>query len=102
MRKIENLKAPVLNAEAVQHSSTTCIDYLGDQSRRNNLRFDGVPEDTSENWEQTAKNVQDLVKTNLGIFDSIDKERAHRVGKPNHQKLRTTVTKFLNYNEIPI
>ena len=75
-REIENLKAPVLNAEAVQHSTITCIDYLEDQSRRNNLRFDGVPEDTSENWEQMAKKVQDLVKINLGIQDSIVIERA--------------------------
>ena len=98
-REIENLKDPVLNAEAFQHSTTTRIDYLEDQSRRNNLRFDGVPEDTSENWEQTAKKVQDLVRINLGIQDTIVIERAHRVGKPNHQKPRTIVAKFLSYND---
>ena len=42
--------------------------------------------------------MQDLLKINLGIHDSIDIVRAHRVGKPNHLKPRTIVAKFLSYN----
>ena len=84
--------------------------------RRNNLKFHGVPEDTSENWEQTAKKVQDLVEIRLGIHDGIDKNvhmivliilsmllnviaLIKNVGKLNHQKHQTMVTKFLNYNK---
>lgn len=30
----------------------TRVDYLDDQSRRNNLRFVGVPEEPNDNWVQ--------------------------------------------------
>ena len=75
------------------------IDYLEDQSRRNNLRFEGLPEDNPENWEQTAFKVQNLIKDKLGITENLQIERAHRVGKLGSQKPRSVVAKFLNFKD---
>ena len=95
----QNLKPIVVNSEATQKSTAARIDYLEDQSRRNNLRFDGLHEDNGENWEQSTKKVQDLLSQKLGFENSISIERAHRVGKINPQKPRTIVAKFLNFND---
>ena len=58
------------------------VDYLENQSRRNNIKVLGVPEDTSErSWDDTEKKVKSLIKTTLKISEEVDIERAHRVGK---------------------
>ena len=75
------------------------MDYLEDQSRRNNLRFEGIVEETGENWEQTAKKVEVIVREKLGITDTIQIERAHRVGKHNSERPRLVVAKFLRFND---
>ena len=31
------------------------IDYIENQSRRNNVRIDGVPEEANETWEKTEE-----------------------------------------------
>ena len=91
--EIEELK--LSNSSAI----SSRMDYLEDQSRRNNLRFDGLPEESEENWEQTSKKVQDLVKNKLGINQSVTIERAHRVGKRVSSKPRTIVAKFLRFGD---
>eukprot|EP00794_Sanderia_malayensis_P012576 gene12576-13865_t len=58
-------------------------EYLENQSRRNNLKLIGGPEDSSENsWDETENTVKALIKSELGIDEEITIERAHRVGKP--------------------
>ena len=60
-------------------------EYMENQSRRNNLKLIGVPEDPSEQtWDDTEKTVKALIKSELGINEDILIERAHRIGKPNH------------------
>lgn len=60
-------------------------DYLENQSRRNNLRIDGVLEDTHETWEATESKVKTTLITSLGFSQeeatNIKVERAHRTGK---------------------
>ena len=79
--KLENLESKVFylennsNLEPVQNR----LDYLEDQSRRNNLRFDGIPERTGENWEQSTAEIQKVV-SKLGITREVTIDRAHRVG----------------------
>ena len=99
VEETESIKPILSSSEATQQSTLTRVDYLEDQSRRNNLRFDGLREDNGENWEQTTKKVKDLVKEKLGFETEISIERAHRVGKPNSQKPRTIVAKFLHFND---
>ena len=99
VQEIENLKPVLTNSEAIQQTTLSRVDYLEDQSRRNNLRFDGVQEDSGENWEQTTKKVQDLVREKIGIETPVVIERAHRVGQPNSPRPRTIVAKFLHFND---
>ena len=61
-------------------------DYLENQSRRNNLLFQGIPESPSETWEVTEAKVKSELISSLGFspteVSSIVIERAHRVGRP--------------------
>lgn len=43
------------------------LDYLNDQSRRNNLRIVGIPEETGENWEKCQGKVTKMIKEKLNI-----------------------------------
>ena len=55
------------------------VTYQEDNSRRNNLRISGIPEQPGENWEQTADKVKTFLAENMDIRD-VSLERAHRVG----------------------
>ena len=76
--EIDTVKAAIVDIELK-------ADYLENQSRRNNLRIDGVLEDSGETWEGTELKVKDLFVTSLGFSPSeatnIKVERAHRTGK---------------------
>eukprot|EP00112_Aurelia_sp_Birch-Aquarium-sp1_P003221 Seg1359.13 transcript_id=Seg1359.13/GoldUCD/mRNA.D3Y31 product="hypothetical protein" protein_id=Seg1359.13/GoldUCD/D3Y31 len=62
-------------------------EYLENQSRRNNVKISGVPESETEiNWDETEKLVKSLIKTELGIEEEFEIERAHRAGR--HEKPR--------------
>ena len=78
---------------------------LEDRHRRNNLRFDRVPENVNESWENTCEKVQSIIKNYLRINKPIIIERAHRVSSQNDNQRekkkarRTIVCKFLNYQD---
>ena len=55
------------------------IEYLENQSRRNNIRVSGIPESTSESWANAEAKVKEAIKEKLGM--DVDIERAHRVEK---------------------
>ena len=58
------------------------IEYLENQSRRNNVKILGIPEDDDEkSWDDTESKVKEAIKNKLGIEDEIKIERAHRIGK---------------------
>lgn len=75
------------------------IDYIENQSRRNNVHFSGIPEDPKETWNQTENKVNAILEKQMGIASSFAIERAHRVGplKPSAQKPRGVVVKFASY-----
>ena len=56
-------------------------------------------EESDESWEQTARKIQLLATEKLGINENIQIERAYRVERPNPQRPRTIVAKFLRYND---
>jgi len=72
-------------------------DYLDDQSRRNNLRFSGVPADANETWEHTQIKIQRILRDKFNITAEI--ERAHRVGKREKNEPRDIVAKFLRFQQ---
>lgn len=61
------------------------IEYLQNQSGRNNIKIVGVPEDkaTERTWDDTEKVVKDLLKEKLNLNEEMEIERCHRVGNPN-------------------
>ena len=56
------------------------MEYLENQSRRNNVRVDGIPEDDNETWEKIEAKVRQVLKDELHLASAPDVERAHRVG----------------------
>ena len=78
------------------------IDYQKKQSRRCNLRFDGVSEVDSVTWEQTEKNVRRAMTTALELPEAqvhaLNIERPHRTGRPG-TRARTIVVKFNSYKD---
>ncbi|XP_012559736.1 uncharacterized protein LOC105845979 [Hydra vulgaris] len=73
---------------------------IEDRNRRNNLRIDGIVENSEEkDWEITKKRVKQLFKDNLGIEKDIIIKRAHRVGATNDKRERTIVLKLRDYED---
>ena len=56
-------------------SQSLSLEDMDNQSRRNNIRVNGILESSRETWEEAEEKVKDAVKTKLGI--DIDIERAH-------------------------
>ena len=95
--KLNNLEAPVIETQTAQEGYIDRLDYIEDQSRINNLRFDGVQEDRAENWEVSTSKVTKIIKEKLGIEDEIAIDRAYRVGKVIENKPRTILVKLKNF-----
>ncbi|XP_065642227.1 uncharacterized protein LOC136073885 [Hydra vulgaris] len=73
---------------------------LENQSRRNNLRLDGIFEKPNENWNECENAVKEMFKKQLKISNEIIIERAHRIGQPKEDKKpRTIVLKLLNFQD---
>ena len=59
------------------------LRILGELSRRDILRFDGIEEWEQESWADTEQKLKDTLSKILGI-QNIKIERAHRVGDKNN------------------
>ena len=84
--QIKNLSNKIEHVEGVTIDSfedmADHVDYLENQSRRNNIKLLGVPEDSNEkSWDDTEDKVKSLIKMHLKVSDEVDIERAHGVGK---------------------
>ena len=60
------------------------LEYLENQSRRNNIRVSGIPESPDETWEVAEAKVKQAIQEQLGI--DVDIERAHRVERRNRDR----------------
>ncbi|KAI8490236.1 hypothetical protein Bbelb_319740 [Branchiostoma belcheri] len=76
-------------------------DYLENQSRRNNLTFDGIKDERGETWEQSEHKVKEVLRRKLHLnADDIEIERAYRNGKSQlADRPRPIVVKFLRYKD---
>ena len=78
-----------------------------DCSRRNNVRFDGIPETENETWEETETKLRKFLYDELDITEELYIERAHRVARNQSSKeasndfakQRTIIAKLLDYKE---
>ena len=83
---LKPVKAKLNEAEGSLVQVQGNLEYLENQSRRNNIRVSGIPEAAGETWEDAENKVKDPVKSTLGL--EIEIERAHRVErrkKPGRQ-----------------
>ena len=61
------------------------MEYLENQSRRNNVRVNGIPEEDNETWEETEAKVKQVLKDELNLDSAPDIERLHRMGKSSRR-----------------
>ena len=82
--EVEDLKTQMSKNQPLNTTDVACmkeqlrrvednIDYIENQSRRNNVRIDGVPEEANETWEKTEEMVKQQMTKNL--FDSPNRGR---------------------------
>ena len=97
------LKDEFNQIETTVHDLDDKADYLENQSRRNNLRVDGIPEAPTETWEVTEAALRCSIIQDLGVplaqVEAIKIERAHRTGRRIANKPRPIVVKFLSYKD---
>lgn len=74
------------------------LSDLEDRVRRDNLLFFNVPDNPSETWADSEKEVKKIVldQMSINLVDS-DIARAHRVGTLHRDKARPIIVKFANY-----
>ena len=83
------------------------VEYLENQSRRNNIRVSGIPESPGETWNHSENEVKEAIKSSLGL--EIEIEWAHRVDKrkkvggkqsmEEKEKPRTIVCKLKDWKQ---
>ena len=62
------------------HKYEEKLQYLENQSRRNNVRIDGIPEEDNETWLNTETKAKELLQEKLHFSFEPVIERAHRTG----------------------
>ena len=77
------------------------LDDLENRSRRNNLRFEGIPESPNETWQESESKIKHQISSHMPeVGTDFVIERAHRVGRPrSDSKPRKIVARFLNYKD---
>ena len=102
-KKIEKLQEQInelwnyqVDPERLELTERKIVD-LEDQSRRNNLRIDGISEKENETWDECEQEVQSLIKDKLGVVENIVIERANRIKKKG-----TVIIRKTQNNSLPI
>ena len=96
----ENLDKNIKSDVSMLKDKTT---YLENQSRRSNIRVDGITEEMNETWEATECKVKKILKEKLNLTEEPRIERAHRTGRlrnsdgSHRAKPRTVVCKLYDW-----
>ena len=91
VEKLSAIEQEISNTKSYLNQQKDKAEYLENQSRRNNIRVDGIPEVHGETWETTELPVKEVLKDKLQMSDEIFVERAHRV----ERKVSSRVTSSL-------
>eukprot|EP00112_Aurelia_sp_Birch-Aquarium-sp1_P021531 Seg582.19 transcript_id=Seg582.19/GoldUCD/mRNA.D3Y31 product="hypothetical protein" protein_id=Seg582.19/GoldUCD/D3Y31 len=61
------------------------LEYMENQSRRNNIKILGIQEDKDEEktWDDTEEVVRKALKEKLNLEDNFEIERCHRIKSTN-------------------
>lgn len=95
------------NIEALQADNKHWLDkmeYLENQSRRNNIVIDGIPESPDESWADSEKKFRGILSEKMKIDQKlIEIERAHRIGRPSNdgegKRPRSMIVKLCRYKD---
>ena len=80
------INASIIKISQDSNQAILKVDDLENCSRRNNLCFDGIPEDQNETWMGTEHKIKQVLSDHLDIkTEDFSIERAHRVGKVKSQ-----------------
>ena len=71
MEKLLGIEQDISNMKIILDQQKNKAEYLENQSRRNNLRLDGIAEVHGETWEVTESLVKDALKDKLEITEDI-------------------------------
>ena len=78
------------------------LEYLENQSRRNNIRIYGILEEENESWDTTEEKVKQVLAEKLNLEEALHIERAHRVGRVAsgpRRRPRTIVGKLRDFSK---
>lgn len=96
--EIENIKEKNRKLEEALVVLQNKVDYLENQSRRNNLIIYGISEEVNEDWNVTENLVKMFLETHFKVtIANSDIERAHRLGYNRNNNKRPVIVKFLNF-----
>lgn len=104
-RDFNNVFTDVKDLQASGEKVLPKSTYLENQSRRNNLRIEGIPEDINETWEKTEEKVKDVLVNKLHLDFTPRMERAHRTGPSRNSnggprsKPKTVVCRLYDWKE---
>ena len=70
----------------VDYHCDKIMEYFENQSRRNNIRIHGIPEQPDETWEKTERKANMALESKLNPSFEVQIERAHRTGKANRRQ----------------
>ena len=100
--KTENEELKQSNAELQTQLSSVAskLDYLEGQSRRSNLRFNGIHGRFDEDWDVTEQKVRSFIKNDMEMpdYEDVEIERAHRLKSKDRNKC-TVIVKFTKFKD---
>ena len=101
--RLFNTTRDVEQVTCAQREMEDGLDYVENQTRRNNLRIDGVAEIAAENWADTETVARKSFATALKLpeaqANAIRIERAHRTGPNSTGRPKTIVVRFETYKD---
>ena len=75
---------------------------MENQSRRSNIRIDGILEEENESWDTTEEKVKQVLAEKLNLEEALHIERAHRVRRVAsgpRRRPRTIVCKLRDFKQ---
>ena len=91
VEKLSAIEQEISNTKSYLNQQKDKAEYLENQSRRNKIRVDGIPEVHGETWETTELLVKEVLRDKLQMSEEIFIEHAHRV----ERKVSSRVTSSL-------
>lgn len=77
-----------------------CADDAENRQRRNNLLFFGMPDSKFETWKESEEAVVSFCSDKLGVaLDSVNIDRAHRLGSFAEEKARPIIVRFVRFKD---